>query len=46
MELHAGKVVAHDRGGDRAAIVGDGNQILAMLCFEMVGMHEIGVQPL
>src|SRR5262245_54133397 len=45
MELGAGIAVARHHGGEGTAVVGLGHQIGAALRLEVVGVHEIGVQP-
>ncbi len=46
VELRADHGVAPDHGGDRAAVVGLGHQIGALVGLEMERVHEIGVQAL
>ena len=45
MELRSGDIAARHGCGDRAAIVGDGQHVVVALRLEMVGVHEIGMQP-
>ena len=44
VELGAGHVVAADDRGDRAAVVGLGDEIGALGRLRWIGVHEIGVQ--
>ena len=44
VELGAGLVAAGDGGGDRAAVIGRCDHVAGLLCAEMIGVDEIGVQ--
>src|SRR5215203_55012 len=45
MELRAGHAIARDDGGDRPAIVDLRDQVRAVHRPKLIGVHEIGVQP-
>jgi hypothetical protein len=46
MELRAGDVVARNECGDGAAVVGIGDHRVRVAGGEVIGVHEVGVQPL
>ena len=45
MELAAGHVVLGDEGGDRAAIIGARHERRQLVGNEVIGVHEISVEP-
>src|SRR5262245_26314837 len=46
VELGAGKRIARHHGGDRAAIVGLGHEVGAVVGLELIRVHEIGMPAL